>query len=91
MMIGRDYVKDLADAMKNLLSRFANEDGVSVKYHTTEPRMKFKLMTPDKMVIEIDYDINKTSKDYIDGMIFNTVSTLNQKRKERQESAIIIV
>lgn len=86
----RNYVKDLADALKGLLSRFANEKGVEVKYHNTEPRILFKLKTPDNLVIEIDYDINQTSRAYIDGMLENILSTLNQRRKERHESTIII-
>jgi hypothetical protein len=88
--MANDYVKDLSDAIRGLLSRFANEKGVSVKYHKTEPRMKFSLMTTDKMVIEVNYDINRTSKEYIDGMLLNVMTTLNKRRKERQESVIII-
>jgi hypothetical protein len=86
-----DHVKDLADALKALLARLANDDGVEVKYHKTEPRLRFNLMTPDKLVIEVDYDINQTSEEYINGMLANILTTIEARRKERQESTIIIV
>lgn len=85
-----DHVEDLASGIKGLLSNLANEKGVDVKFHKTEPRIKFNLMTHDKLVIEVDFDINKTSKDYIDGMLQNILLTIARRRKERHESTIII-
>ena len=85
-----DAVKDISDAVKGLLSRWANKDGVDVMYHKAEPRIKFKLMTEDKIVIEVDFNINKISKSYIDGMIMCIRETILARRKERHENAIII-
>lgn len=84
-------VKDLADSIKRLLARWADKKGVTVQYHRTEARILFNLKTEDGMVIEVDYDINQTSKEYISDMIKNILCTLSQRRKERHDSPIIIL
>jgi len=89
-MITGNHVKDLADGIQKLLERFADKKGVKVMFHKTEPRIRFDLITDDKIVIEVDYEINKTSKDYIDAMLQNIIQATNQRRKERHESTIII-
>lgn len=83
-------LKSLADAIQGLLGRFANADGVRVQYHTEKPRMLFTLKTNDGFVIEVDYDINKTSPEYINQMISGVIIKLDKVRKERHESPIIV-
>jgi hypothetical protein len=83
-------IKTLADSIKGLLARFADHQGVSVKYHKTEPRILFSMVTQDRFVIEIDYDINSTSKEYIHRMVGDLLAKLEQSRQARHSSPIII-
>lgn len=84
-------VYDLANALKGLLARFANKDGVDIKFHKTEPKLKIEFMTEDKFVIRLDYDINETSKEYINNMLSSLITNLEGKRKERHDSPIILL
>lgn len=83
-------VNDLAESIKGLLVRFADDKGVSVQFHKKEPRMRFTWRTHDGLGCEIDYDINQTSRQYIDEMIQGLVQRIEGKRKERHESPIIL-
>lgn len=83
-------IEALKQKLIGLFSRWADKDGVSVKFHETQPRMLIKFKTKDNLVAEIDYDINQTSKEYIDNMIIKMLTTFDARRKERQESQIII-
>lgn len=89
-VIKERQVQSLVYRLKELFGRWANKDGVIVKYHKREPRVMFKMMTDDKLVIEIDYNINETSKEYIDNMIQKILVTIEARRKERHQSPIII-
>ena len=83
-------VKSLAEAIQGLLGRFADEEGVQVRFHTKLPRLLFVLKTKDRLAIEVDYEINKTSPEYINEMIGGVIRGLDAKRKERHESPIIL-
>lgn len=84
-------VNDLAHALKGLLSRFANDKGVTVKYHESKPLIRFQFKTTDDIPLVITYDINETSKDYIDSTISGVQKAIMDERKKRNQSSIIIV
>lgn len=80
----------LVSALKELLGKWADRQGVSVKYHRTQPLLMLSLKTPDKLAIEITYDINKTSKEYIDNMVAGIRDQVMRERQERHFNPIII-
>ena len=83
-------LNSLVDALKNLLGKWADKEGVTVKYHKTEPRLLFHFRTPDNFGIKIDYDINQTSREYVDNLILGIRQDLLVKRRERHENPIVI-
>lgn len=84
-------LNSLVDHMvEHIFKKWANRDGVTVQYHKTMPLVQFKFMTDDKVVIEITYDVNKTSKEYIDNMVQGIREHVFQVRQERHRNPIIV-
>lgn len=85
------HIGSLIEALRDLVGRFANEDGVEIDYNTRLRNwIRFRLRTPDNFALTIEYDINQTSKDYIDNMMEDTIQRLDQARRKRHESPIIV-
>lgn len=84
------HLDSLVTALKTLLGKWADREGVTVKYHRTQPLLMFSLKTEDKLAIEITYDINKTSKEYIDNMVMGIREQVMCERQERHRNPIII-
>ncbi|WP_417518741.1 hypothetical protein [Marinobacter sp.] len=80
----------LVDALKELLGKWADHNGVTVKYHRTEPVLMLSLRTPDDLAIEVTYHINHTSKAYIDNMVQGIREHLFNERQARHHNPIIV-
>lgn len=85
----------------NVLGKFADkslageqadkETGVTVQFNRHQ-RNEVALVfhTHDKITVRVVYDMNKTSRDYIENMVGGVIKHLEKKRKERAESVILL-
>ncbi|WP_328186917.1 hypothetical protein [Marinobacter sp. OP 3.4] len=81
----------LVDHLKrHIFAKWANRDGVQVQYHREKPLIQFKCVTDDKVVIEVTYDINQTSKEYIGNMVQGIRDHVVRVRQERHRNPIIV-
>ena len=85
------HISSLIDSLKELLGRFANEDGVEVQYNTQQRNwIRFRFLTPDRIGVVVTYDVNQTSKEYIDRMVHNMRTYIDNQRRERHDNPIIV-
>ena len=84
-------LNSLIEHLKSLLGRFANEHGVQVQYNQSKPHMiRFRFHTEDDVPMVVTYDINATSKEYINNLVRGVQHKLREHRKARHASPIII-
>ena len=89
-------VDDLVHHLKHLLSRFADKDkgrragitddtGVRARHSTKRNGIvEFSFITQDEFLVPIEYDLNRTSKDYIAGMVGEVTRQINEAREAEQ-------
>lgn len=86
-----EQVGSLIEHLKGLLERFANDRGVSVDYNRRERSLiRFKFTTPDGFAIKVPYDLNQTSREYINSMMKRLAERLDDAHKQRHDSPIIL-
>lgn len=85
-----DQLGSLVDALKRLLGHWADDQGVDVKFHRAEPVLMLSLRTPDDIAIEVVYQINNTSQEYIDNLVQGIRQKVFDERQERHNNPIIV-
>ena len=103
-VVGHQAVGEIIDAVGKTLSRLASREltsnlwgyrddlGVAVLYSRTRNGIvRFRLVTADEYRLDIDYDVNATSRRYIDEMMDHLMIDLERKRAEEQRSSRIIL
>ena len=99
---GHNPAGELINAIRGLLSRFASRQyadpradkktGVLTEYNTVHRNMiAFSGTTHDRISWRIKYDINLTSKEYIDNMVQDVLMRIQAHRKKRQEESVIVL
>lgn len=84
-------LNSLVDHLKaHIFAKWANRDGVQVQYHREKPLIQFKCVTDDLIGIEVTYDINQTSQDYISNMVQGIRDHVLRVRQERHRNPIIV-
>lgn len=80
-------------ADKTLAGENADRDtGVLIQYNTAKRNeVAFVFHTRDRITVRVIYDLNKTSREYIDTMIGGVIRQIEIKRKERADSNIIVL
>lgn len=86
-----DGLNSLVDHLKrHIFAKWANRDGVQVQFHREKPLIQFKCVTDDKVAIEVTYDINQTSPEYITNMVQGIRDHVVSVRQERHRNPIIV-
>ena len=86
-----EQVGSIIDAVKGLLDRFANERGVEVEYNKRERSLiRFCFDTPDGFAIKVPFDLNQTSKQYINSMMMRLAERLDDGKRQRHDNPIIV-
>jgi len=94
-------VGELIEKIKDLLARFASKEladekackrtGVLVKYNTKDrSKIAFVFHTADKISVQIVFDLNQTSREYLLGMVGGVKRHIQEKRQERSKHVIEI-
>lgn len=84
-------INSLVDHLKtHIFSKWANRDGVQVKFHRDKPLIQFFCVTDDRVAIEVTYDVNKTSQEYISNMVQGIRDHVVRVRQERHRNPIIV-
>ena len=87
----QNAIREVIEALKGTIGRFANDDGVQVLYHKVQrSRVMFRFRTPDNIGMDIDFDLNELSEDYVYNMIDAMRDKLFEVRKARHNNPIII-
>lgn len=85
------HINSLIESLKGLLSRFADKNGVSVEFNRSKRHMiRFVFDTPEGFAIKVPFDLNQTSKDYINSMMTRLGERLDDAKKQRHTSPIIV-
>ena len=99
---GHNPIGELINSLRGLLSRFASREyahpradkktGVLIEYNTVQRNMiAFSGTTHDRVSWRIKYDVNATSKEYIDNMVQEVRMRIETHRKKRQEESVIVL
>jgi len=88
----QENIGSLIRSLQELLGRFADDNGVRVQYNTRDRRyIRFLFVTPDRMKVVIKYNVNETSREYIDNMIGDLKERIQEEKRQRHLQAPIIV